>query len=335
MTPQAVSDNSNMAAQDIAVQENELPGRPSLRGVLLRELIAAGVRLAGGDIISFAKRYIKVSKPDWRPPHGWGVEKITMSGGASASYLTPKGCTRQDVAILHLHGGGYTLGFLPVFKRFAFKLSRLGGQLPVLSLDYRVAPEHPYPAALEDAMEAVRWLGRVKGIQTESVVVAGESCGAGMALALAMRLRDEGLGCLRALVLMSPWSDITCGGSSYASRYKLDPFFGRKLPMPDDEDRTAIGKIYGGSSDLTHPYLSPAFGDFSGLPPMLIHVGECEMLFDDSAIVYEKAKACGVKAELHVWPGMFHVFQLADGLIPEAHNSWREIGAYIRRVTKP
>jgi acetyl esterase/lipase len=151
-----------------------------------------------------------------------------------------------------------------------------------------------------------------------------------MALALAMRLRDSSLGSLRALVLMSPWSDLTCHGGSYASRYHLDPYFGRKLPMPDDEYRTAIGRIYGGSNDLTDPYLSPSFGDFSHLPPMLIHVGEYEMLYDDSAAVYEKAKAAGVAAEMRVWPGMFHVFQLADGLIPEAREAWREIGAFIR-----
>ena len=323
-----------MPTQDIVIQNNELLGRPSLRGVLLRELIAAGVRLTGGDIISFAKRYIKVSHTDWRPPRGWGMEKIVLSDGACVSYLIPKGCSRQDVAILHLHGGGYTLGFISVFKRFAFKLARLGGQIPVLSLDYRVAPEHPYPAALEDALNAVKWLKQHKGVRPESIIVAGESCGAGMALALAMRLRDDGLGCPKALVLMSPWSDLTCRSDSYASRYHMDPFFGRKLPMPDDEYRTAVGKIYGGSNDLTHPYLSPAFGDFSNLPPMLIHVGEYEMLFDDSAEVCQKARAAGAAVELHVWPGMFHVFQLADWLIPEAHDAWREIGAYIRRYFK-
>ncbi len=318
-----------MQSSDIAIQSVEVSGRPSIRGVLLRELIAAGVRLAGGDIITFAKRYIPVSSKNWRPPRGWTSQKVTLDGGACASYLMPKSCTRQDVAVLHLHGGGYTLGFLPVFKRFAFKLAELGGHVPVLSLDYRVAPEHPYPAALEDALEAVKWLGKHKGIAPENIIVAGESCGAGMALALAMRLRDENMGSLKALVLMSPWSDLTCSGDSYASRYAMDPFFGRRLPLPDDEYRTAIGKIYGGSNDLTQPYLSPAFGDFSGMPPMLIHVGENEMLFDDSLTVYDKANASGVHAELHVWPGMFHVFQLADGLIPEAHAAWKEIGAYI------
>ena len=174
------------------MEKHEPLRRASVRGMLLRELIAAGVRLAGGDIIAFAKKYIRVSKADWQPPRGWSMEKVSLPGGAHANYMVPKGCIRRDVAILHLHGGGYTLGFLPVFKRFALKLAGLGGQVPVLSLDYRVAPEHLYPAALEDAVDAVAWLGQSKGVPPERIIAAGESCGAGMALALAMRLRDSG-----------------------------------------------------------------------------------------------------------------------------------------------
>ena len=305
--------------------------RPSLRGAFLRELIAVGVRLTGGDIISFAKRYIKVSKRNWRLPDGWSAEKINLPGGAHANYIVPKGCARHDIAILHMHGGGYTLGFLPIFKRFALKLATLGGNVPVLALDYRVAPEHPYPAALEDAQNAIVWLGQSKGVLPEGVIAVGESCGAGMALALAMRLRDSGMGGLRALVLMSPWTDLTCSGGSYVERYHLDPWFGRKLPVPDDEYRTAVGRVYGGNNDLTNPYLSPAFGNYQSLPPMLIHVGEYEMLYDDSAAACKNAKAAGIDAQMHVWPGMFHVFQLADGLIPEARDAWREIGVFMRR----
>jgi monoterpene epsilon-lactone hydrolase len=158
----------------------------------------------------------------------------------------------------------------------------------------------------------------------------GESAGAGLALALAMRMRDSGISTPRALVLMSPWVDLTCQGESYAKRYLMDPMFGRKMPPPDAEDRTAIGLIYAGGHDLKHPYLSPIFGDFTGLPPMLIHVGEFEMLHDDAVIVYEKAIAAGSKAELKVWAGMFHAFQIADSLIPEARQAWHEIEVFVR-----
>lgn len=304
-------------------------GHASLRGTLLREFIAAGVRATGSDILAVGKKYEKITRAKWHPPKGWTLEKADLPE-TRAWFLLPKDCNRRDVAILHLHGGGYTLGFLPVFRHFAMKLGRLGGDVPVFSLDYRVAPEHPYPAALDDACHAVEWLAKEKGIPIESVIAVGESCGAGLALALAMRLRDQGKGALKALVLMSPWADITCHGDSYAQRYHLDPLFGRKMPLPDDSKRTEIGKKYAGDMDLKDPYLSPAFGDFNAMPPMLIHVGEYEMLYDDAAVVYEKAAKAGLNVRFKVWPGMFHVFQLADGLIPESRAAWREIGRYIR-----
>lgn len=306
-------------------------GRPSRRGIWLRELIAVGVKAMGGDILAFAKKYEKVAPKTWHPPHGWLLEKANLPDGASVEYLEPKVCRRKDVVIMQLHGGGYTLGFLPEFQRRADKLAKLGGLVPVLSLDYRIAPEHPYPAALEDALQAIIWLKQSKGIAPESIVTIGESAGAGLSLALAMRLRDEGLGSLRALVLMSPWTDLTCSGDSYASRYDLDPMFGRINPPPDDSMRTRIGDAYAGGHDLKNPYLSPAFGDFRGLPPMLIHVGEYEMLYDDAITVRDKALAAGLNVQFKEWPGMFHAFQIFDLFVPEARVAWREIGAYMRR----
>ena len=302
----------------------------SLRGALLRELIALGVRATRSDILDYVQKYNKYAHINWRQPHGFTFQKIRLPGDVNAGYLVPKNCTRKDVAILQLHGGGYKLGYFSFFKRFAVKLSKLGGNVPVLLLDYRVAPDHPYPAALEDAHNAIKWLKKEEGIEPESVIAVGESCGAGLALALAMRLRDGGMGSLRALVLMSPWTDLACGGDSYSSRYHLDPLFGRKMPMPGDEKRSVIGQAYAGEHDLKDPYLSPAFGDFSSLPPMLIHVGEYEMLYDDSAIIHKKATRAGLSVDFKVWPGMFHVFQLADGIIPESRAAWREIGTFIR-----
>ena len=310
--------------------ERQKKCRSSLRGTIFRELIAAGVKATGSDILTFTKKNVKIkTKSNWRLPLGWKFEKVSLPHGANAVYLVPKNCFREDIAILHLHGGGYTLGYFPLFKHFAVKLAKLGG-VPVLSLDYRIAPEHHYPAALDDAMQAIEWLKR-RGISFESILAIGESCGAGLALALAMRLRDNGKGTLKALVLMSPWADLTCGGDSYANRYHLDPMFGRKMPIPADNQRTTNGQVYAGGHDLTDPYLSPAFGDFSSLPPMLIHIGEYEMLYDDAAIVYKKAVEAGIKAELKIWPGMFHAFQLADWLIPEARKAWREVGIFIRQ----
>lgn len=302
--------------------------RASLRGILLRELIALGVKAAGGDIIALGKK--QTPSYAWHPPKGWQFEKISLPDGAGAQFLIPKNCSRKDVAVLQLHGGAYTIGFLPIFQRRSGKLAILAGKVPVLSVDYRVAPEHTYPAALDDAVQALDWLKREKGIPPESVIAIGESAGAGLSLALAMRLRDSNIGSLRALVLMSPWTDLTCKGDSYAIRYLMDPMFGRKFPLPSDYMRTSTGELYAGRTSLTDPYVSPVFGNFNHLPPMLIHVGEYEMLYDDASAVYEKAAAAGVKAEFKVWPGMFHAFHLADALIPEARTAWREIGVFMR-----
>ena len=308
----------------------EPKGHPSLRGILLREMIAASVRATGGDIISLGQKFAWTADYGWKPPPDWHYESVDLPTGAHADYLVPPDCRRKDVAVLQLHGGAYTLGFLPVFRRREDKLSRLGGNVPVCSLDYRIAPEHPYPAALDDAAEILKWLENKKGISPGAVLAIGESAGAGLALALSMRMRDSGIGALRALVLMSPWTDLTCSGNSYADRYFMDPMFGRIMPPPGDEMRLAKGRPYAGGHDMRDPYISPVFGDFKGLPPMLIHVGEYEMLFDDAAAAYEKARSAGVDVRIKVWPGMFHAFQLADSLIPDARAAWREIGEFMR-----
>lgn len=310
-----------------------LQAHPSRRGIWMRELIATVIRTAGNDLVAVGKKRSRKSLVDRRSPQGYQLEKVNLPDHASAEYLIPLKGTRQDIAILQLHGGAYTIGYLPIFRRRAARLSRLGGLVPVLSLDYRIAPENPYPAALDDAVHAIEWLGQEKGITPESVIVVGESAGAGLGLALAMRLRDEGAGHLKALVLMSPWTDLTCQGASYRERYQLDPVFGRKMPPPDDADRLSRSEAYANGHDPRDPYISPAFGDFSAMPPMLIHVGEYEMLLDDAAVVAEKARAAGVPVEFKVWPGMFHAFQLADALIPEARLSMQEIGAFICRQT--
>lgn len=259
------------------------------------------------------------------------MEAVQLPDGGKAYWLAPPDAVRQDVAILQVHGGGYVLGFSGFFQRLAPRLARRGGSVPVLALDYRLAPEHPYPAALDDASQAVDWLAASKGISPAAVIAIGESAGAGLALALAMRLRDEGRGTLRALVLMSPWADLTGRSESFTSRYKLDPMFGGKEPPPAGFPLKPPGRSYGGGHDLTDPYLSPALGRYEGLPPMLIHVGEREMLFDDAVAVHRQAVAAGIPAQIKVWAGMFHAFQIADPFLPEARRAWREIGIFLRR----
>lgn len=156
-------------------------GHVSVRGILMRKMIAFGVKKAGGDILAFAKQreagVSAASAParDYQPPHGWQLEQIALPSGGRTRYLVPPHAARLDAAILQVHGGGYMLGFSTIFQRLTPKLARRGGNVPVLALDYRLAPEHPYPAALNDACEAMDWLAANKGIQPASVLAIGES----------------------------------------------------------------------------------------------------------------------------------------------------------------
>lgn len=313
------------------MKQNAPQVNPSWQGVFVRELIGFAIKVAGKDIIAIGRKLGRRPHAPWRPPGDLTVESVTLPTSAHADFVAPRNGATRPYAILQLHGGAYTIGYLPVFRRRSIQLARLGGQVPVLSLDYRILPDHPYPAALDDAMSAIEWLRQEKGIQPESVIVVGESAGGNLGLALAMRLRDEGCGLLHAMILMSPWTDLACRGRSYLERYPLDPLFGRKKPMPDESHRSDRGRQYANGHDLTEPYLSPVYGEFTGLPPMLIQVGEYEMLYDDAAIVAEKARAAGLAVEFKVWPGMFHAFQMADVLIPEARAAMNEIGIFLRK----
>jgi epsilon-lactone hydrolase len=313
----------------------------SFLGRIVSKILALFIKLAGGNIIAVAKKRADRRHNQWNhiwnPPKGFRLEQIKLPNDVFAEYLVPgrdDGSSQPGCAVLYLHGGGYIIPYQGAFRRILVKLARLSG-MPVLAVDYRVAPENVYPAALDDAAAAVEWLRSVKGFPASSLIVSGESAGGGLALALAMRLRDEGKGSLRGLVLLSPWTNLTCGAGSYTSRFDQDPIFGHKRVRPVDGNVSAAGSTYAGGYDLKDPYISPAFGDFTALPPMLVHVGECEMLYDDAVAVYDKAKAAGLEIQFKSWPGMFHVFQMADGLVPEAAASWREIGLFVRKLIQP
>jgi acetyl esterase/lipase len=308
------------------------PARCSWQGALVRRLIALTVRLLGGDVLAIGRKRVRRPDPRWRPPASFRLERVALPGPAMAEYLLPPDCRRPDICIMQIHGGGYVIPYNTVHQRRSLRLARLAGSLPVLSLDYRVAPEHPYPAALEDGLAALAWLQREQGLSPQSVIAIGDSAGGGLALALAQALRDRGLGQFRALVLLSPWTDLTCRNESHSSRARFDPFFRRTSGKTNQARAWQASQFYAGTRDLTEPCLSPIFGDFTGLPPMLIHVGECEVLYDDAVNTAAKAREAGVSAQLTVWPGLFHVFHLADALIPEARRAWQEIDRFLQRI---
>lgn len=222
-------------------------------------------------------------------------------GGMDAAWMRLERPHKRRRVILYCHGGGYTSGGLGFSKVLASKLTRATG-LDVLAFDYRLAPEHPYPAAVEDAQAAWDHLMRL-GFGARDVVLAGDSAGGNMALVLCLRLRAEGRMLPGALLLMSPWTDMTCSGESLTGRADIDPVL-------TPEYIYAVREAYAGDLDPSQPELSPLLADLAGFPPTLIQVGTHEILFSDAERLAERMKAAGTECRLEVWEGMWHDFQM-------------------------
>lgn len=293
----------------------------SMQGAVMRELNARftsdhliGKKFKNGE---FRK---KMTEPPWNVPDGFDLTELQMEE-FKMEWLMPKQ-HHSDKAILQLHGGGYIGKMRNIYRNFAVEYSGLGNGMPVLTIDYRVAPENPYPAALEDAICAYQWLIE-KGYDGEHIFLAGDSAGGGLALALVMYLKNHGKQLPCGIIAMSPWTDLTASGESYQTNFDKDPLFG------GTKDSMLYNREYLGLEDPRNPYISPLFGDFTGFPPMLIQVGSYEMLLSDSKLTAKKAKEQGVKVRLHVYEGMFHVFQMAMQHMPESRYAWKEIGKFL------
>lgn len=296
----------------------------SAQGALVRDLIAhfasdhlIGRKIKNGD---FRKKMVE---PPWSVPNGFLLSEISMDNFRMEWLQSKESCS--DKALLQLHGGGYIGAMRNAYRNFAVTYSSLGNGMPVLTADYRVAPQDPFPAALEDAYASYRWLLE-NGYQGEQIFLAGDSAGGGLALALAMCLRDRGEPMPCGIIAMSPWTDLTASGESYETNYEKDPLFG------GTKDSMIYNREYVGLEDPRNPYISPAFGSFEGFPPMLIQAGSYEMLLSDSEIVAKKAKEQGVKVRLHIYEGMFHVFQMAMRHMPESRLAWKEAGKFLALV---
>lgn len=234
------------------------------------------------------------------PMAGMDWEEFCLDG-MPAAWMRMKCPHGHRHAILYCHGGGYTSGNLGYSRVLASKLANATGY-DVLSFEYRLAPEHPYPAAVEDALRAWDHL-MLLGYGAEQVVVAGDSAGGNLALVVCQRLRAAGRRVPGALVLMSPWTDMTMSGPSYRERAEQDP-------MLTNEYIEAVRSAYAPDADYHWPYLSPLLGDLSGFPPTLVQVGEHEILFSDAQLLAEKLSRQGIPSRLEVYEGMWHVFQM-------------------------
>lgn len=298
--------------------------KSSLQGKILNDLIA----MFAEDFLTEKKtkngtfrRLLAKLEPEWVPPAHYSV--LMVRGKTCNMELLQSDRENDSRIVLQLHGGGYIGGFKNVYRNFAVMYSSRGGGIRVLSVDYRLAPRWPFPAALEDAVAGYSWLLK-NGWKPEQIIVAGDSAGGGLALALCHYLKDRKCPLPGGVIVMSPWTDMTASGSSYAENYHKDPLFGNA------EESMLTNTDYRRDNDPKNPLLSPLFGNFHGFPPMLIQVGGDEMLLSDSVSVAQKAKEQGVKVHLSIYEGMFHVFQMALQLLPESRKAWNEVGHFLR-----
>jgi monoterpene epsilon-lactone hydrolase len=243
-------------------------------------------------------------------------------GGVTGEWTMPESPTIPGT-LLYFHGGAYFMGSIATHRRLVTSLCT-AAKLRGLSVAYRLAPEHPFPAAVEDALTAYRWLIGAGGEDPRRVVLAGDSAGGGLALATMAGLRDAGDALPAGAVVVSAWTDLTCSGESMRSRAEVDPF------LLSDGLRSRVG-LYLPEGDPRQPLASPLFADLAGLPPMLVQVGEAEILYDDSARLVETARAAGVEVDFQVWSEAFHVFPLMVGLIPEADEAVANASDWITR----
>lgn len=264
----------------------------------------------------------RISKHLGLPPNV-NVAKYN-AGGVPVMWLTPCSCV-ENAVVLHFHGGGYVMGSaamaLPLSARIA-----VAARVQVVSVDYRLAPEHPFPAAVEDAVSAYRWLVRQEHSPTR-VFLAGESAGGGLTLACLLSLRDAGERLPEAAVLLSPWLDLEATGASAREQARADPVL-------TPATLNSWASLYMGNLDRREPLASPLYADPSGLPPILIQVGKDEILLDDSVRFTELARKAGVSVDLELWPGMMHIWHIAARWLPEGQQAIDRIGAFIRRYLR-
>lgn len=306
------------------MRENEA----SIRGKVMRDLISRmtndlsiGKKIKNGEL----RKQIGNTEPPWKCPDCFCMTIIEMEH-FTMELLESHENPRTDKIILQLHGGGYIGAMRNAYRMFAGLYNEVSHGMSVLTIDYRVAPEHPYPAALEDAYVAYQWLLE-QGWFSEQIILAGDSAGGGLAMVLCHYLKDQGQQLPCGIVAMSPWTDLTASGESYDTNYERDPLFGKT------RDSLLYNKDYIGENDPMNAYISPMFGDFREFPPMLIQVGSYEMLLSDSVGVAAKAREQGVKVRLSIYDGMFHIFQMAAKMLPESKRAWVEIGKFIDVLT--
>ncbi len=258
------------------------------------------------------------------PPNDTAEISLTVAGMPAVRVMTPR--SRDDRHILYLHGGGYVSGSPQLYRDFIWRIAD-ATQARVLCVSYRLAPEHPFPAAVDDAMAAYRWL-LAQRADPRRLTIMGDSAGGGLTFATLLRLRDERAPLPASAVALSPWTDLALTGESYTRNARSDPMLNAKQ-VP------ALARHYLASTDPKHPYASPVYGDPRGLPPTLIQVGSDEILRDDAERIAENLRAAASSVDLQIWRDMPHVWQTMTRVLPEAQQAIDRIGEFVRQTQAP
>ncbi|HKV53409.1 MAG TPA: alpha/beta hydrolase [Candidatus Binataceae bacterium] len=256
------------------------------------------------------------------PPADIKCEPV-KAGGVAAEWVSAPGAA-ADRAVLYLHGGGYVIGSIKTHRDLMGRISR-AAKARVLGIDYRLAPESPFPAAVDDSVAAYRWMLE-QSLKPSRIAVAGDSAGGGLTVAALVAIRDAKLPVPAVGVCMSPWVDLEGIGESMKTRDQADPVVHR-------DGLVQMAKAYLAGKDPRTPLAAPLYADLKGLPSLLIQVGDAETLLDDSNRLAERARAAGVQVKLEVWPEMIHVWQLFANFLPEGQEAIDGLGQFINQHT--
>jgi phosphinothricin tripeptide acetyl hydrolase len=278
-------------------------------------------KLPPSDSLTTAERRAQYERAEkvFPTPPDVKVERVNAPV-APAEWLRPPSAAPGRV-VLYLHGGGYVIGSPRSHRHLAAAIAGAAGASALL-LDYRLAPEHPFPAAVEDATAAYRWL-LDRAIAPERIVIAGDSAGGGLTVATLLALREARVPLPAGGVCISPWVDLPCAGASYETMAAADPIV-RRAGVEE------MARAYLGATSPRTPLASPLFADLRGLPPLLIHVGSDEVLLDDAVLLAARAKAAGVHATLEIYDRMIHVWHWFLPMLDEAQTAVEAIGRFVR-----
>ena len=256
----------------------------------------------------------------FRKPKNVEVEQISIRG-IPCEWLIPP-LSDKDCVIIYLHGGSYIAGSPNSHRSIAARIGK-ASKIPVLFIDYSLAPENPFPAALEDVIKVYTWLLE-QNKKSNKIIIAGDSAGGGLTLATLIKLRDENMVLPAAAVCLSPWTDLALTGDSVKTKAK------EEVMVTKSELQQSV-KLYLKEADSKNPLASPLYADLKGLPPLLLQTGTKEIILDDTTRFAKKAIEADVDVTADIWPGMWHVFQIFGNLMPESKKAIEKIGEFIQK----